>query len=112
MGIRCSKNQGTSDGIVKICPRSFEGVILKNAFDVLVCFRSVWTPLEIKDGAKLPVKFHSMPPDEQEKYLYSQLTEGEKKFCDDCKVKNSPFEIVWDIQSALRAIGATKPKFQ
>jgi hypothetical protein len=77
---------------------------LKNAFDILVSYRGRLTPMEIKDGNKFPKKFFKMSEDEKESYLVNQLTDGERDCMMNLIATNTPYTIVYDIDSAIKAI--------
>lgn len=74
-------------------------------YDLLVAYQGQFVPLEIKDSKKLPKKFWGMAPHEQMEYVKGLLTENEAKQKENLSYAKVFVRLVWDIKSALRAIG-------
>lgn len=77
---------------------------LKKFCDIVVSYKSRWYIIEIKDGNKFPKKFKAMTPEEKLDYAITKLTPDEKEFFEQCKFSGASYNIVWDIESALKAI--------
>ena len=78
----------------------------KKTFDLLVGFRGSLFILEIKNENELPKDFKKFDYGKQQTVLQKLLTKNEKntrKFCD---LSSNDFHIVYDVDSALKAIGA------
>lgn len=74
---------------------------LKNAFDLMVVYQGATVCVEVKDGDKLPAKFHKMGKADQDSYLLSLLTDGEKKCMEGIKSRKGKYAIVHSVESAL-----------
>lgn len=73
-------------------------------YDLLVAYQGQLVPLEIKDSEKLPKKFWGMSPSEQIEYVKGLLTENEAKQKENLSYAKVRVRLVWDFESALRAI--------
>lgn len=80
--------------------------IVKNLFDILVAFRGNVFCIEIKDGAKFPAKFWKMDNDEKNLWILSKLEQGETECKNDFESVGVPYNIAYDVDSALKIIGA------
>lgn len=80
--------------------------IVKNLFDILVAYRGVLYNMEIKDGNKFPKKFWRMDNDEKNLWILSKLEQGETECKNDFESVGVPYNIAYDVDSALKIIGA------
>ena len=113
--MRASRKDGNQSKIEKALQRVGAQIIdtsmLKiNTFDLIVLFRGSVFLLEVKDN--LPVSFFSKTKEEKETYLLGKLTENEMKTFHKCQLTNNKLHIVYDVDSALLAIGANSPIFK
>lgn len=81
-------------------------------FDLLIGFRKSWFAIEIKDSEKFSKKFFASGPDYKKEYLEKLLTDNEKEKKDLAESVQAPYKIVYDIDSAINAIGANKPSWK
>ena len=113
--MRASRKDGNQSKIEKALQRVGAQIIdtsmlKRDTFDLIVLFRGSVFLLEVKDN--LPVKFYSKTKEEKETYLKGKLTENEMKTYTKCQLTSNKLHIVYDIDSALLAIGANKPQFK
>lgn len=85
---------------------------LKNCCDCVVTYRGFTFFMEIKDPSSqlFPKSFWESQEVNRQEYLTNTLTAGEAKFRDEVLARNGSYIIVYDKESARRAIGLGKER--